>query len=105
MTPAEAPGLASAWNLFVVRAAGGRPARDRLAGVLADAGVVPMVHYTPLHRQRPFLQSGAAPAAGLPVTDRIYESSVTLPLYPDLTLDDERRVISAVGDWASENQG
>jgi dTDP-4-amino-4,6-dideoxygalactose transaminase len=99
--PREAEHARSAWHLFVVRV------RDR-AGLqqhLASRGVTTAVHYpTPLHRQ-PAMASALVPEAGLPVSERLAEEVLSLPLYPELPLAAVRRIAEATRAFYSKRGG
>ena len=75
---------------YVLRVAGGR--RDALMDFLRERGIGSSVQFIPCHLQpvfRPFRRD-------LPVTERLYEEIVTLPLYHEMTDDDVGEVVDAV---------
>jgi len=80
---------------YVVRAGGGR--RDRMIRELAQRGIGTGVHFIPCHMQPLF----AAPGVRLPVTERLYEEIVSLPLASDLTQEEAAEVIAAVREFAN----
>jgi perosamine synthetase len=72
------------------------PSRDAIAADLADAGVSTGVYYPiPVHRQPYVLALGIR--ADLPVTDRVAARTLSLPMFPGLTDEDQSTVIDAVG--------
>lgn len=79
----------SAWHLFPVRVPA--PARDHLVDHLLSQGVSAGVHYKPLNTYPMF-----GPRQDLPVTDRVWRTLITLPLFPDMTDAELRRVVAAV---------
>jgi dTDP-4-amino-4,6-dideoxygalactose transaminase len=69
------------WHLFVVRTA----QRDDLRKYLSENGVETMIHYpTPIHRQ-PAYRFLASKTGQLPVTLKLAERILSLPIYPELT--------------------
>jgi len=80
------------WHLFVIR----HPERDRLRNALRSAGIETLVHYpVPPHL------SGCYAGAGwkqqdFPVTERLVESVLSLPIGPHLDLTGTDRVIQSV---------
>ena len=71
------------------------PARDAIVADLAAAGVSTGIYYPiPVHRQPYVLALGIR--ADLPVTDRAAARSLSLPMFPGLTGDDQTTVIEAV---------
>jgi dTDP-4-amino-4,6-dideoxygalactose transaminase len=73
------------------------PERDQIAADLAAAGVSTGIYYPlPVHRQPYVVELGIS--ADLPVTDAAAATSLSLPMFPDLTADVQDRVISALRD-------
>jgi perosamine synthetase len=71
------------------------PARDAVVADLAAQGIGVGIYYPiPVHRQAYVLERGIH--ADLPVTDAAAASSLSLPIYPGLTPDEEATVIAAV---------
>jgi dTDP-3-amino-3,4,6-trideoxy-alpha-D-glucose transaminase len=94
LPPAERPGSASAWHLFVIR----HPEREKLREALASRGVQALVHYpTPSHLQPAF----APPRSALPVSERLAREVLSLPLHPELSDEQVSAVIAAVRDAAA----
>ncbi len=88
--PCEDPG--HVYHLFVVR----HPQRDRLQKFLADHGVESIAHYpAPLNRQPAFATS---PTYGyrMPSAERIAAEALSLPLYPEMRLDELHEVASLI---------
>ena len=77
----------SSWHLFVVRV----EQRDAFISHMLDLGVSAGVHYKPLNRYPVFGQRQP-----LPVTDKVWKTLVTLPLYPDMTGPEFSQVVKAV---------
>lgn len=83
---------APAWHLFVVR----HPQRDALQQRLSEAGVGTLIHYPiPPHRQVAYADAGFAPDA-FPIASRMADEVLSLPMGPQLQMDDVARVIEAV---------
>ena len=69
--------------------------RTRLIAHLRDRGICAVFHYQPLHLSDFGRQWGGVPG-DLPVTERVADTLVRLPLFPDLDERDQGRVIDAV---------
>jgi len=96
--PATAPQRLHAHHLFVVRSAD----RDGFRRRLAAAGVGSLVHYPlPLHRH-PAHAALAIRAERLPVSERLADEVVSLPLYPELSDAEAEAVVAAVRACARE---
>lgn len=88
----------SAYHLFVVQL----EAVDR--GVAFDAlresGLGVNVHYIPVHLQ-PYYRKLGFSVGDYPVAEEYYRKAVSLPLYPRMSVDDVRTVISATSRAAT----
>jgi dTDP-4-amino-4,6-dideoxygalactose transaminase len=82
LAPDPPPGWTSARHLYPVRVA----ERRRVYDGLREAGVAAQVHYVPIHHHPIYRDTPHPP---LPETDRAYEGLLSLPLYPDLTDDQQ----------------
>ena len=92
ITPANVSGGNHVWHLYVVR----HPKRNQLQKTLADLGIGTMIHYPiPPHLQEAYkglnLQKGK-----LPISEKIHDEVLSLPLGPTMTLSDTDKVINAV---------
>ncbi len=71
--------------------------RDALARDFAGAAIGCAVHYpVPVHRQQGYAERAIVPKHELPVTTRLANRILSLPIYPELTDRDVERVIAAV---------
>ena len=78
------------WHLFVVKV----PARDHVQARLNEQGIAAGVHYPlPLHWQPAYGHLKIAEGS-LPVTERVAESILSLPMYPELS----QNQVSAISD-------
>lgn len=85
----------SAYALYTVQC----DARDRLASHLKEAGVNCGIYYpTPLHLH-PGLQKYGKGAGSLPVSERLSERVLSLPMHPDLTDEEVTTVCDAIMDF------
>ena len=91
--PASGPGETHVWHQYVVRT----PARERLREALAQREVATAVHYpAPVHRQGAYAGRLPIGPGGLPVTERLSEEILSLPIYPELADADVERVVEAI---------
>jgi perosamine synthetase len=69
--------------------------RDAILASLREAGVGADVYYPiPVHRQ-PYIQERGF-HADLPVTDHVARTTLSLPIYPGLTEEEQATVIRAI---------
>jgi dTDP-4-amino-4,6-dideoxygalactose transaminase len=78
--PGRHPG--HAWHLYQLRV----PRRDEVIAGLGRAGIGTSVHFIPVHQLSGYARLlGPDECAAVPVTDRVAEELLSLPLYPGLT--------------------
>jgi len=93
--PREADYAQSAWHLYVVR----HPRRDDLKKHLETNGVGCALHYpVPLHLQKCYAGLGYEPG-DFPVAERAARECLSLPIYPELTDGQIRRVADVIGSF------
>ncbi|WP_338577605.1 DegT/DnrJ/EryC1/StrS aminotransferase family protein [Brevundimonas olei] len=88
-------GHVSNWAQYTVE----HPDRDALAAHLKDQGVPTAVYYPiPLHLQ-PAYEHYPRGAGGLPVTERLKDVVISLPMHSDLDAATQDRIIAAVASF------
>jgi dTDP-4-amino-4,6-dideoxygalactose transaminase len=90
ITPVTAGGNCHVYHLYVVRV----PRRDELRAWLQEHGVGTGIHYpVPIHLQRAYSDLGYQ-RGDLPVTERVADEILSLPMFPEL----QREQIAYVAD-------
>lgn len=93
--PHEADNRRHVWNQYVIRVPDGK--RDALRAFLAEAKIGTEVYYPlGLHAQECFRHLGYAPG-DLPETDRAAREVLALPIFPGLTVAEQRWVVERIG--------
>jgi len=90
-TPVEHDYAKSSWHLYVIKLPHLRW-RDGLIKHLKEHRISPGVHYYPINLH-PYYSNIKAE---VPVANAVWKRILTLPLYPDLTYEEQDRVIDAV---------
>ena len=89
--PVEMPGARHAFHLYVIRS----PRREAIRRALERQGIASRVYSpVPLHKQP--LHRKACAGLRLPETEKACKEVLALPLFPELTMDELRRVCSAI---------
>ena len=98
--PVEPSGFTHVYNQFVIRT----PMRDALRAYLETKRVGTEVYYPiPLHRQECFAVAGAPPAE-CPVADRTAATALALPIFGELTLDQQRHVVRSIAAFFDDHR-
>jgi dTDP-4-amino-4,6-dideoxygalactose transaminase len=93
--PATSPGNVHTYHQYVVRTR----RRDQLARRLAEAGVGTAVYYpTPLHMQ-PCFASLRYREGDFPRAEAACREVLALPMYPDLSGEEQARVAQVIRDF------
>jgi len=98
MTPAVRPGVRHVYHQYTIRVHD----RDAFAERLKERGVGSATYYPiPVHRQKPFLALGYGDQR-YPITDRLTEQVLSIPVHPSLSDGEVATVIGAVNETAVE---
>lgn len=87
------PNSESAWHLFVIRVP--QEKRKRIFNQMRDAGIGVNVHYIPVHLQPYYRDLGFEPG-NFPEAEQYYREAISLPIYPNLSDNDQQKVIAFV---------
>jgi dTDP-4-amino-4,6-dideoxygalactose transaminase len=94
IVPQVPDGLTSVWAQYTIRVGDGR--RDRLAATLNAQGIPTAIYYLkPLHRQDAYRHFPVADG-GLPVSERLANEVISLPMHAYLDAPTQDRMIAAV---------
>ena len=85
--------LPNVWHVFPVRVEN----RDKFQAYLAEKGVQTVIHYPiPPHRQPAYTEWHGLK---LPITEKIHETIISLPISPVMTDGEVSEVIAVVNEW------
>jgi len=86
------------YHIYAIRGAN----RNGLRKHLQAKGIATLIHYPiPIHLQ-PAYRSLRYTAGAFPVAERIANTTLSLPIYPGLSLAEQQRVIGAIGEFYSK---
>ncbi|HEY1065225.1 MAG TPA: DegT/DnrJ/EryC1/StrS family aminotransferase [Pirellulales bacterium] len=95
--PKTMPHRRHVWNQFVIRVPNGQ--RNQLREYLASKQVGSEVYYpVGLHQQECFQRLIPA-GPPLPETERAIQEVLALPIFPELTVAEQQRVVSTIGEF------
>lgn len=115
--PKRLPDENNVYHLFPILVASSKPSpegkdfnmRDKLHDYLAEHGVGTVIHYPiPPHMQecyanaswnRSSLQGGVGGRLSLPITERIHNSELSLPIGPTITMDEVAYVVKLINEF------
>jgi len=84
------------YHLYVIQVDSPHENRDTLSQALAEQGIQTGIHYPiPCHLQPAYRNLGYS-AGNFPVSERLSEHILSLPMYPGLKDEDIERVVSAI---------
>jgi dTDP-4-amino-4,6-dideoxygalactose transaminase len=97
--PFEPAWSRAVYHLYVVRT----EHREGLMGFLKEQGIGTGIHYPiPLHLQKAYHTLGYSPG-DCPVTERVAAEIVSLPMYPQLAVAEQARVVEQVVQFATQS--
>lgn len=94
--PSERAYVDNNWHLFPIRVAPTH--RLELYSKLREAQIVAQVNYLPIHLH-PVFQAKGFKAGMFPVSESFYSQEISLPFFPDLTLQEQDLVIKTISDY------
>ncbi len=85
--------LGHVWHLFVVMTS----EREKLIKHLNDSKIQTLIHYPiPPHKQKAYLEYNYL---SLPITEKIHQEVLSLPMGPELKIDEVERVVEALNSF------
>jgi dTDP-4-amino-4,6-dideoxygalactose transaminase len=104
--PSVPEGCTTSWHLYLLRLHLDKLRIDRGQFIreLAERGVSTSVHFIPLHLQPVYQRQFGCRAGDLPVAEREYQRSLSLPIYSGMRKEELEHVIWAVGDVVKQSR-
>jgi dTDP-4-amino-4,6-dideoxygalactose transaminase len=101
VTPIEASWTKGVYHLYVVRVQD----REALQAYLAEAGIGSGIHYPiPLHLQKAYQYLGYK-KGDFPVTERVAEEILSLPMFPQLQPNQQKQVVAKLLEFVTSKIG
>jgi UDP-4-amino-4,6-dideoxy-N-acetyl-beta-L-altrosamine transaminase len=92
----------SSWHLYAIEIDDARThiKRREVFAALREAGVGVNVHYIPIHTQPYYARMGFR-RGDFPATERYYTRAISIPLFPDMTREQQDRVVQTLSKTLS----
>ncbi|MFA5089356.1 MAG: DegT/DnrJ/EryC1/StrS family aminotransferase, partial [Candidatus Omnitrophota bacterium] len=99
VAPMCAPdGYKHVYQLYSVRV----PERDNLMQFLSEHGIMTKIYFPPVHRTH-YYRRKLGYRVSLPVTDRVANDIMSLPIYPGMPVEDTEKVVQAISGYYGGN--
>ena len=97
VTPYVMEGANPSWHIYVVRMIPDQigKTKKQIFEEMKEQGIVLNLHYFPVPRQ-PYYEKLGFQQGDFPASEKYYEEAFTLPLYYDLTDDEQDRIVGAL---------
>ncbi|MDR1481600.1 MAG: DegT/DnrJ/EryC1/StrS family aminotransferase [Synergistaceae bacterium] len=93
--PVEDAGNRHTYHQYVIRAKD----RDALQSSLSNRGIVTRVYYPMALHVQPCMKFAGYKMGDMPVTERLTEEVLALPMFPEILPEEQERVVSAISDF------
>ena len=97
--PMEKDGVYSAWHLYAAKARN----RDQLLQTLRNERIGAHAMYIPVHLQPWYQREFGFKKGDFPISEAYFEESIILPLYPDLSYDEQGFIIDKIRQFFRKN--
>ena len=97
VTPYVMEGAKPSWHIYVVQMdfSRARKTKQQVFEEMKEQGIGLNLHYIPVHRQ-PYYEKLGFRQGDFPQSEKYYEEAFTLPLYYDLTNDEQDQIVEAL---------
>jgi perosamine synthetase len=86
------------YQMYTVRVKGGQEKRDALSTHLVQRGIMTRVYFPPVHFTS-FYKDNLAYDCKLPITERLAQQVLTLPMYPGLSEDELNYIADSISSF------
>lgn len=98
-TPYQSEDTNPSWHIYIIRVDFTKVvlSKKEIFARMRDRGIALNLHYIPVHTQ-PYYRNLGFKKGDFPVSETYYEEAITLPLYYDLTDEQQDQIIQALKD-------
>jgi perosamine synthetase len=95
-TPVESKECTHVYQMYTIKLKEGID-RAKFISALREAGIGVSVHFDPpVHLQPHYMKTYGYTRGDFPITEKVAESIITLPMYPQLTMNDLENIVSSI---------
>ncbi len=91
-TPVIKADRETSWHLYVIKT----KSRNQLAEKLKEDGIGTSVHFIPVHRHPYYRKTYGFQDKDYPVANKVFDRSLSLPIYPGLSVEEVDYIISRI---------
>ena len=86
----------SSWHLYIIRLKeNAKISHKQLFEKFRAAGILVNIHYIPIYRQ-PYYKELGFTSAGFEEAEKYYEEAISIPIFPTLSQEEQRKVVSLI---------
>lgn len=100
-TPKEPSGYSHVYQMYTIRVTGKEGIRDELKEYLAKHGILSKIYFEPVHLSLFYRQKSGYKGGELPITEKISNEVLSLPMYPELTKSEMDYILDKIKDFFS----
>jgi len=89
------------YQMYTIRVSLGKKVRDTLREFLAKKGIMTKVYFEPVHLTHFYREKFGHKSGELPITERLSDEVLTLPIYPTMTNEKIDYVIDSIKEFAA----
>ena len=94
--PQQHPETNSSWHLYIIRLKeNAKISHKQLFEKFRAAGILVNIHYIPIYRQ-PYYKNLGFTSSGFEEAEKYYEEAISIPIFPTLTQEEQRKVVSLI---------
>lgn len=96
-------GFEHIYQMYSIRLAN-KKIRDRLHNYLTTKQIFSKVYFNPIHQTQFYQEKFPTKLNALPVTEKIADEILTLPMYPNMTFDEKNYLVESISEFFEINE-
>ena len=96
--PNPPPGYDHIYQLYTIRMSDSKT-RDELHEHLTRKKIFSRVYFSPIHLTQFYKEKYPTDSGSLPVTERISQQVLTIPLYPNMTMEEKEYLVNSISEF------